>query len=774
MKRAIRGPGANGNADVCIESRLIGHAIRHLRIVFIASAANRRQIIDAAVTSSVPRDRRARVILRLSPLPPRVKLGGVMTGATSTQAAASRFALPALLALAFALYAIPFNFPPNWQTDELALYMREMRGWRNWQYHGLYPPLQVYIIKVLILEPVAFLRAVFDSPPTRTFITRAEQDLLVIHLARPLNAAMATALVAATYDLARRLFGRPSALWAAALVVFTPTFCNLAHFSTVDIPSALWAVLALGAMARAAESARPRWFALAGVYCGASAATKYVGGAVLLALAAVVVHLFRSGASSKPAPFALRVLLLAAVTPVAAAVAFFAFHPYALLDFAEFRLDLKFLAEEQRYFMGGKETIGALSAPVMLYRIHGAAFIGFAVFGAISAWRGGRRFALLLLASAALSQYAVVATTRFMPPRYLLLFTPILAVVAGFGLHRAACFFHGRTRTDTDVCGEGRRFGWAVCLLALLFARPVAATLMVPYLFLRGDPRLRLVREELASTRPPDASLAAWSHEWGHPTLPEDEGHVTLEGEHEWPFGVESHLLARRPIGVLTADSWVERAPPPGFIVVKTIEPARVFGFLPMPPLEELNLRADFWTPDRPYDRWRALGSGVWLRGLLPGSLDLTIESAEPAGGFILPNPDPRLAGHRLAWFIEGEGGFRLAAVSPPAVRGDPVHAPIELPPGESRVSVHLLPDPARRDAAPAAEIESLLGPIDLAARPLDSPTTESLRLIAPTDPVQRDWSAWGRQAPGERFAVRIEGERLVLAPTSSASIERF
>ncbi|MFQ5408433.1 MAG: ArnT family glycosyltransferase, partial [Anaerolineales bacterium] len=111
-----------------------------------------------------------------------------------------------------------------------------------------------------------------------TFLT---SGALPEQVARLFPALYAAATVAATYALARRWFGNQAAWMAAVLLAATPLFIRWAPNGYLDIPSALYFVLAaLAADVWRAERAT-RWALLTGVLAGLALWTKQAGFAAL-------------------------------------------------------------------------------------------------------------------------------------------------------------------------------------------------------------------------------------------------------------------------------------------------------------------------------------------------------------------------------------------------------------------------------------------------------------------------------------------------------------
>lgn len=87
--------------------------------------------------------------------------------------------------------------------------------------------------------------------------------------------AFAAALLPLIYALARRLFGRPAALFAALTFYLVPRHFFHAHLSCFDMPIATMWTLVVYAYFRAQEA--PRWWLYTGLAFGLALATKHNG-----------------------------------------------------------------------------------------------------------------------------------------------------------------------------------------------------------------------------------------------------------------------------------------------------------------------------------------------------------------------------------------------------------------------------------------------------------------------------------------------------------------
>jgi 4-amino-4-deoxy-L-arabinose transferase-like glycosyltransferase len=157
-----------------------------------------------------------------------------------------------------------------------------------------------------------------DRPPLSPVeeMARAAPEQAGLFLAgRLVTALLGTATIAVVFAFGNRLFGKQTGLLAAFLYAIAPLAVLHAHFLTVDVPATFFVALALLWAARLLKS--PAWkdCALAGVWAGLAAATKYNAGLVLVAPVAAL-FLNRTPGDRAPrraAPLAV-LIAIAAVT----------------------------------------------------------------------------------------------------------------------------------------------------------------------------------------------------------------------------------------------------------------------------------------------------------------------------------------------------------------------------------------------------------------------------------------------------------------------------
>jgi 4-amino-4-deoxy-L-arabinose transferase-like glycosyltransferase len=247
-------------------------------------------------------------------------------------------ALALLLAAALALriagtsYGLPLLV--NGDEAPIAGYAVDMLARGSWNpefFH--YPSLYLYM--------QAGLDAALYGAGRATGRYAALTDLdgrLMVRAGRIMTAVLGALTVLAAYLAGRALWGRPEGLAAAAFVAVSPLHVAHSFQLAVDVPTGLFAALALWGAARRL-GAPPRWgdYALAAVGAGLAAGTKYT--AVFAVVPLVVAH-FLGPWPARPT-FLRRATdprLIAALVLVP--LVFLATTPYAVLDREAFARDV--------------------------------------------------------------------------------------------------------------------------------------------------------------------------------------------------------------------------------------------------------------------------------------------------------------------------------------------------------------------------------------------------------------------------------------------------
>ena len=279
-----------------------------------------------------------------------------------------------------------------------------------------YPTLQFYLCSALFYLG-SLVSAQGDSFLVYQYFVDPGQ---VIAWARGLAALMAVGTVAVCMRLGRRLYGREAG-WAAGLLLgLMPLHTRFSHLAATDVPALLWGSLALLWAVRLAQEEKRLDGAVAGLWVGLAAATKYPAALAFLPVLAGV----WTGAPERRLPRLAQAF-------AAASAAFVLCSPYVLLDWPAF--------EAAMVQMGGEHLVGQghASSDSSLWHLlghnlrYGMGWVGLAAALAALLWRPrpwrGDEWPLVA-AFVAFALFAAGASSAFM--RYALPLAPVLALLA--------------------------------------------------------------------------------------------------------------------------------------------------------------------------------------------------------------------------------------------------------------------------------------------------------------------------------------------------------
>jgi hypothetical protein len=215
-----------------------------------------------------------------------------------------RVALPAILLLGLALdcYHLSWGLPNgnfSWAADALGpltvlgIMRRSLLPWDSGWFYFKYPlgyPLLLAVAYAPYLVTLAVTGQLRHLNPTYPYgFSHPELALHVMALlGRLVSVACAVGVVALTYGIGRRLFGRAAGLLGAWFVTTAYPIVYYAHTSNLDAAYLFWLVLALWAAVVAAESDR-RWpYVICGIAAAMAVSTKEQGFAFLLPLPVLI------------------------------------------------------------------------------------------------------------------------------------------------------------------------------------------------------------------------------------------------------------------------------------------------------------------------------------------------------------------------------------------------------------------------------------------------------------------------------------------------------
>lgn len=301
--------------------------------------------------------------------------------------------------------------------------------------------------------------------------------------ARYVAVALGTLAALGAYVVGRRLWGAMEGIAAAAVLGFAFLPVAYSRYGVTDAGVLLPVVVALYGVIRIHEVGGRRWFVLAGAATGFAIGFKYTAGLLVVPLlAAAATQIRRDRAAVRDTALAL----------LAVALAFLATTPYFLIDLGEALDELRaqsYAADEPKIGQGDESPLSFYPASLPWGLGWGAAIA--AAAGLVWLFRRERSRALLLaLFPALLYVYLCTAERHF--ARWLLPTYPVFALLAGFGLARAARSF--TLRPDRQAVAFG-------LLLAAALIQPVLADIHTGRLLQREDTRSQ-ARDFLESDYP--------------------------------------------------------------------------------------------------------------------------------------------------------------------------------------------------------------------------------------------------------------------------------
>lgn len=158
--------------------------------------------------------------------------------------------------------------------------------WDSLTYHFTMPNLYAKFHKEIPLPfvPHVTLPTLFERIHLLSILLYNET------VARVLSVLLSVAVVVATYSLSRKFFSKETSILAAAIFYAAPVVNTSLGTGYVDLPLTFFALVALTAFHNWSAMKKDSWLWLAAMLAGAAVATKLIGAAVVVLLAAFVFH----------------------------------------------------------------------------------------------------------------------------------------------------------------------------------------------------------------------------------------------------------------------------------------------------------------------------------------------------------------------------------------------------------------------------------------------------------------------------------------------------
>lgn len=384
-----------------------------------------------------------------------------------------------LLVLAAALRLVPLLAgAPVWHPDEFnyTYFPLLFLDGSPKPYFYYYPHFHHYLLAALyalFLTLQSLLMGWSFGQTTAHYYFWQTDDILLI--GRLASALLGTGSVVFLALIARRLYGDRAAVACTAFAAVSALAVRQAPLAASDVPMTFWFTAALWAALRLATCERLRDYALAAVFIGLAAASKYHGALIASAVAFVHLQLHRS-------PFDKRLLWAAFVS----AATFFVASPYVLIEYARFAQDFRAVIQ---HVTEGRDNLG----PAAWYHIrftlwHNLGPLG-AILSLLGIWSAAKSAAGRVLLVSFAVYYITISSGSLVFVRYAL---PVVALQCALAAGGVALVRDRRWRTG---------------LLVLALLQPTYNALSITQLLTAPDTRMQ-ARQFLEQQVPAGSALA--------------------------------------------------------------------------------------------------------------------------------------------------------------------------------------------------------------------------------------------------------------------------
>lgn len=386
------------------------------------------------------------------------------------------------------LQSIRFGLPALNDPDELTFELGALKMLRgptlNPGWFGHPATTTMYVLALVTAAVFGIGHLLGRFPTVGSFADAIYADPSWVMLpGRIAMAVFAVATIYLTYRLASELFGRRTALAAAALLAVNPVHVTWSQVIRSDMMACFFMLLCMLAALRIARQDRWRDHVLAALWLGAAVATKWPYALSALALGGAAVLRMADHPADRR-----RSLVRLALSGAMAVGFLLLISPYLVLDSQTALGNMR--GEAQVHHLGA--TGGAPWENAWWY-LSGPVLTGFGAIGlALAAWglaiMARRREALATVLPVALGFFVVLCVQNLVWERWALALMPILAIAGAVGLSALGGLL---TRN-----GPSRAAGVAAAVLAVALVQPGLRT--------AADARARLNdTRQLAS---------AWAH----------------------------------------------------------------------------------------------------------------------------------------------------------------------------------------------------------------------------------------------------------------------
>ncbi len=333
-----------------------------------------------------------------------------------------------IIGFIFCLHGIHWGRVESWNPDQMAFVNLFKEGELplnpGW-FHK--PPFHTYTVFFLSIVPVHGMGKILGL--SRSFINQA-----MLVWSRILTVFMFLGSITLVYYIVLRFFSRHAARIIAIIFATSAGFVATAHFLTTDIPVMFWMLVAFFFAQKVYFEGNTADYALAGLFTGIAAATKYNGLGVGIAI--VASHALSGNVRPWREMLISRKLYLGLFMVI---VGFFLGNPYALLDYSTFVSDFIYNYTVTPMYSGAVvghgywqfltnyfEIIGIPSSIVFSIAVAVSMYFLFFERKQTKEWKG-----MILLLSVFLLYFYKIGSFPRIPARFVLPIVPFSLMLSG-------------------------------------------------------------------------------------------------------------------------------------------------------------------------------------------------------------------------------------------------------------------------------------------------------------------------------------------------------
>lgn len=407
------------------------------------------------------------------------------------------FAVILAVAAALRLWGVTWGLPHAYHPDEGSILIHALGfgtgdlnpHWFRWPSLFMYTVSGMYGVYFVAGVASGAFHSAADL--VRQYVADPTPFWLIGRLA---SVVLGVATVWVTHRFARRAFGEPAALAAAAFMAVMFLHVRDSHYATPDVAATFLAAVSLLLTQRALAHTSPEDLIFSGAFAGLAASAKYPGALAVAATFFAWMVLVRGRAASGWTLVGVAGALIGG---------FVIGTPFSVLSPSEFARDVltQFtmvsragVAQEAGSFVDGLREVFARSLgngvgwPIVLLAVVGA-FVPVRFMGGAPVWHGdedamaytyrARHMAFAGKSAAIAYALAVIAFATLITVKrstYLTLALPAIAVLAGAGLDGAlAALFSGTASSPVGRTTAAARRGPAAAFIAVALAVAAAA-----------------------------------------------------------------------------------------------------------------------------------------------------------------------------------------------------------------------------------------------------------------------------------------------------------